>query len=42
MIDQIKGPLVSETRNAQRENEALMREIGRTQNINREILVKSA
>jgi hypothetical protein len=41
-IDQMRGPLVCETRNAQKENEALLREIGRTQNINREIIVKSA
>ena len=37
-IDQMRGPLVCETRNAQKENEALLREIGRTQNINREII----
>ena len=41
-IDQMRGPLVCENRNAQKENEALLREIGRTQNINREIIVKSA
>lgn len=38
-IKSLEGPLISETKNAQRENEALIREIDRTQNINREILV---
>ena len=37
----LEGPLISETKNAQKENEALIREIDRTQNINREILVMS-
>ena len=37
----LEGPLISETKNAQKENEALIREIDRTQSINREILVMS-
>lgn len=38
-IKSLEGPLISETEKALRENEALIREIDRTQNINREILV---
>ena len=40
-VKTIKGSLISETKKAQKENEALIREIDRTQNINREMLVLS-
>jgi hypothetical protein len=38
----MRGPLVCETRNAIKENEALLREIDRTQTVNREIINRSA
>lgn len=37
----LEGPILNETKKAQRENEALIREIDRTQTINREILFLS-
>ena len=40
-VKTLEGPIIYETKKAQKENEALIREIDRTQNINREILVLS-